>query len=54
MRRDASKVVGSAICIPICAAIQRAIGSYSSAVTVRSIGKRILRRGAVSRCLRVE
>ena len=51
--RLGSKVVGSANSNPTHSAILRAMGSYSSAVTVLSRGSSIRRRGAAGWCLRV-
>ena len=53
MSRDASNVVGSMSSRPMYSAIFRAKGSYSSADTVRSSGRRTRNRGAAGLCLRV-
>ena len=52
--RTASKVVGSAMPMPMFAAMRRAQGSYSSAVMVRSVGTSTRSLGALGACLRVE
>ena len=52
--RDASKVVASASSIPTISASFRAMGSYSSAVQVRSKGTSTRSRGAAGQCFLVE